>query len=199
SEMEERLPAYYTLWDLGQVYKSGKHAPYCNWKANGYRLPTEAEWEKAARGGLTGKRFPWGGNTIDHTHANYLSGMKDILPYDVNPTDGNHPDYITADGSPYINPVNAFAPNGYGLYNMAGNVAEFCWDLMDSNCRYYSISPLSNPRGPDVTTTLRVFRGGSWHVVSGLCTCSAHGQGDRPDYNGSDVGLGFRVVISGQK
>ena len=72
SQKEGLTPCYYTDSGLAVVYKTGQVAPYVNWGANGYRLPTEAEWEKAARGGFTERRFPWG-NTITESQASYYS------------------------------------------------------------------------------------------------------------------------------
>jgi formylglycine-generating enzyme required for sulfatase activity len=97
---------------------------YCDYY--GYRLPTEAEWEYAARGGEHSPyyRFPWG-DTISHSQANYYSEGK--YPYNVNPTISYHPCWD--DGiEPYTSPVCSFAPNGYGLYDMAGNAWEWCND-----------------------------------------------------------------------
>lgn len=91
----------------------------CDFNANGYRLPTSSEWEYAARGGLVGRRFPWG-DTITHSLANYNSSSS--FSYDISPTRGGHPVYSGAA------PVGSFIPNGYGLYDMAGNVQEWCWD-----------------------------------------------------------------------
>ena len=79
SEMEGKTPAYYTDAGLSVPYRTGDVAPYVNWSA-GYRLPTEAEWEKAARGGLSGQRFPWG-NTIDWSQANYANYWYLGVPY----------------------------------------------------------------------------------------------------------------------
>ncbi len=110
SEMDDRTPCY-NLNDWS-----------CDVSANGYRLPTTTEWEYAARGGLSGKRFPWG-DTITHSEANYDSDEYDS--YDISPTRGKHPDYDDG-GFPYTSPVGSFAANEYGLYDMAGNVDEWC-------------------------------------------------------------------------
>lgn len=160
SEKEGLTPVYYTDASFSTVYKTGELVPFADWNANGYRLPTEAEWEKAARGGLQDKRFPWG-DRINHTLANYsafcTSNVFDYS-YDDGPECGYHPTFATG-GFPYTNPVGYFSENGYGLYGMAGNVLEWCWDYYDDT--YYSTSPLNNPRGPE-TGTKRIARGGYW-------------------------------------
>ena len=94
--------------------------------AAGYRLPTAEEWEYAARGGVASRRFPWGdSDEIQHARANYFSSAD--LAYDTSPTRGYHP---TSDvGSvPYTSPAGSFAANGYGLDDMSGNAAEWCYD-----------------------------------------------------------------------
>jgi formylglycine-generating enzyme len=131
SEMEGRVPAYYTDSDFSTAYKTGNVRPFVMWNA-GYRLPTEAEWEKAARGGATGLAYSWSDlNGISTNRARYSSTT--------------------------TVPVGSFQPNGFGLFDMAGNVAEICWD-------YYGYIPnqsQTNPRGPEAGTTFPT-RGGSW-------------------------------------
>ena len=158
SQKEGLAPCYYTNVARATVYKTGR-VDVTNdevlWTANGYRLPTEAEWEKAARGGLDGKRFPWG-DTITHSLANYSSNSS--FAYDTSPTRGYHP--LSLPGRlPYTSPVGSFAPNGYGLYDMTGNLWEWCWDRYGSTI--YASAATNDPRGPS-TGSGRVNRGGSW-------------------------------------
>jgi len=152
---------YLKDWN-GMNYPSGKAehpVVYVSWYAAaayaqwvGAKLPTEAQWEKAARGGLSGKRYPRG-DTITHDDTNYSgTGGRDRW-----------------DGT---SPVKSFPANGYGLFDMAGNVWEWCADEYDSG--YYNGSPRDNPTGPgtpilfvsnDFTSVMssRVLRGGSWY------------------------------------
>jgi len=160
---------YYTDAGLTQVYTSGDvDAVYPNWAANGYRLPTEAEWEKAARGGLSGKRFPWG-DTISESQANYFGDPASSggYSYDLGPI-GYNAAFDTG-AYPYTSPVGYFAPNGYGLYDMAGNVWEWCWDWYGTP---YGQPTTTNPTGP-ATGSVRVFRGGDGENLALNARCAA--------------------------
>ncbi|MBM3860586.1 MAG: formylglycine-generating enzyme family protein [Verrucomicrobia bacterium] len=196
SEKEGRTPCYYTSAAKTTIYKTGNvnvANDWVHWNANGYRLPTEAEWEKAARGGLSGKRFPWSNvDTITHSQANYYSywsGGQPYYSYDVSPTSGYHPSYNTG-GIPYTSPVGSFAPNGYGLYDMAGNVWEWCWDWWASG--WYSNVGATQADTPGPTSgSSRLLRGGGWAGYAYYCR-SANRYSDSPDAGPNSVG--FRCV-----
>ncbi len=184
SQQAGLTPVYYTDTNLTQVY-TNEEVPniYVNWAANGYRLPTEAEWEKAARGGLSGLRFPWG-DTISESQANYY-GDTNVYSYDLGPNGYNAVGEIG--GLPYTSPVGYFAANGYGLYDMAGNVFEWCWDWYATP---YGQPTRTNPTGP-ASGSLRVLRGGDWGDFAFLARCALRSGG----YPVFDYGnFGFRCV-----
>ncbi|XHR30062.1 MAG: SUMF1/EgtB/PvdO family nonheme iron enzyme [Chthoniobacteraceae bacterium] len=147
SEMEGRIPCYYTDAAATNVYRSGtlNLAPaQVNWTGNGYRLPTEAEWEKACRGGTDGLLYSWGNDgTVATTQANGWSYQTSI-----NNTDNPYP-LTTA--------VGTFSANAYGLYDMHGNEWEWVWDYYTP----YESPTVYEPKGPK-TGTQRLLRGGSW-------------------------------------
>jgi formylglycine-generating enzyme required for sulfatase activity len=183
SQLAGLTPVYYTDTNFTQVYTNGNFGDYGNqlypnWAANGYRLPTEAEWEKAARGGLSKLRFPWG-DTIDWSHANYYSYWDGGVPefsYDLAPYQGPNPAF-TNQPPPYISPVGSFPSNGYGLYDMAGDVPEWCWDWF-SPPPYETDSPYlggTDPRGggSDMTENARILRGGAYAYPANNAACAA--------------------------
>ena len=172
----------------GAFMKTGVTAALsANWSANGYRLPTEAEWEKAARGGVIGKRFPSGSDTISHSQANYNASSD--YPYDSSGAwNTYHPSYA-AGFFPYTSPVGSFAANGYGLHDMAGNVWEWCWDWYGG---WTYVSGASDPRGA-ASGARRVVRGGGWSF--GALGCRAASRYDNnPQVTYLDVG--FRLARS---
>ncbi len=181
---KENLTPCYTV--SASTYKTGSSAPDCNWNANGYRLPSEAEWEKAARGGLSGKNFPWG-DTITHSQASYYSSSS--YSYDTSPTRGYDPTYATG-GTPYSSPVGSFVANGYGLYDMAGNMWEWCWDWYSIS--YYASSPGTDPRGA-ASGSYPVVRGGGWGDIS-FYSRAAVRTFNSPA--GTIDGFGFRLARS---
>jgi len=162
SEKEGLTPCYCMDTGLDAVYRAGTldlSNGSVRWDANGYRLPTEAEWEKAARGGCERRRFSWcDADVIDHDRANYYSDA--YYDYDVSETRGDHPAFAVG-GFPYTSPVGSFAGNGYGLHDMAGNVLEWCWD-------WHAAEPAADPRGP-ASGTHRIDRGGSWYHDASRC------------------------------
>jgi formylglycine-generating enzyme required for sulfatase activity len=159
----------------------------CDFSKKGYRFATEAEWEYAARGGLSGKRFPWSDPNITHSQANYYSSSS--YSYDISPTRGYHP--IWNDGiEPYTSQVGSFSANGYGLYDMAGNVWEWCNDWYSSS--YYSSSPPNNPTGP-TSGSDRVLRGSGWNGLTYYCRVAYRNHYYYPGGRGGNIG--FRVVL----
>jgi formylglycine-generating enzyme len=147
-------------------------ARYCEWlsseTARAYRLPTEAEWEHAARGGLEQKQFSWGDDPpqfLPHYDARWQTGPE---------------------------PVARYAPNAFGLYDIGDNVHEWCADWYDPN--YYATSLDHNPRGPEkcsMNPARKSSRGGSWRHHIKVARCSARSS-IPPDFQYADYG--FRVA-----
>ena len=163
---------------------------FCRWlsreEGNTYRLPTEAEWEYACRAGTT-TRYSHGndsegvakvGNVADAAFEAQFPELKGVIK--------------ASDGYAYTSPAGKFLPNPFGLYDMHGNVWEWCADWYDAE--YYAKSPMNNPAGP-ATGEERVYRGGGWfNCARGFRSASR--SGGVPDNR--HLTLGFRVSVTAQ-
>jgi len=174
-KISDSQPVVFVSWNDAQEF--------CRWlsrkEKRTYRLPTEAEWEMACRGGAAWVRFPWG---------NKLPGDRDTNFGDGNP---KLPESLTTvnDGYEFVSPVGSYPPNAYGLHDMAGNVMEWVQDFYGRN--YYDGSPLEDPKGPEVGTS-RVNKGGNWFASPADGRCAFRG------FSGPEMSfwnLGFRVVM----
>ncbi|MBN1797477.1 MAG: SUMF1/EgtB/PvdO family nonheme iron enzyme [Spirochaetales bacterium] len=138
----------------------------CNFSASGYRLPTEAEWEYAARGGINKENYQYAG-----------SNDADVVSWNLYNSEGT------------THPVGTKQPNSMGLYDMTGDLSEWCWDYYDRE--YYSVSPAKDTTGPE-TSDYRALRGGDYGASPYLCRVTMRTGGG---YN-LDGNSGFRVVRS---
>jgi sulfatase modifying factor 1 len=190
------MPVYYTDDAQTMIYRTGNvdvSNAQVKWGASagevglsGYRLPTEAEWERAARFGrfLNGQRFPTD-EIVTQVYANYYGSLPGVFACDMGPSEYNALGSVGGI-SPATSPVGSFAPNYYGLNDMVGNVSEWCWD-------WYGPSYQGGvaPRGA-ATGVLRVHRGGSWDNLANVARCDHRSSSDPGNANSS---IGFRTVL----
>jgi sulfatase modifying factor 1 len=167
-EGRERHPVVHVAWTDARAY--------CAW--SGTRLPTEAEWERAARGGLDGVRFPWGDEREPGGEPR-MNVFRGRFP---------RPDDPERCGTC---PVDAYAPNGLGLHNTTGNVWELCADRFDP--RYYRASPATDPRGPH-RGAHRVMRGGSYLCHESYCNRYRVDARSATTPDSATGNVGFRVA-----
>ncbi|MEV8273078.1 formylglycine-generating enzyme family protein [Microbacterium sp. NPDC077184] len=165
-------PAVHISWNDAMAY--------CAWA--GRRLPTEAEWEYASRGGLDAAKYPWGDQEVDD------GGWR------ANIWQGDFPRTNTSeDGYLLTAPADAFAPNGYGLFQTVGNVWEWCADWFDPH--YYGRSPGESPTGPE-SGSARVLRGGSYLCHISYCNRYRNAARSQNTPDSSMGNAGFRTVAA---
>jgi formylglycine-generating enzyme required for sulfatase activity len=171
-------------WPALQVAWSDARA-YCDWA--GGRLPSEAEWERAARGGRDDEIFPWGNAERPQDRSIHYANGPDEVTHGVFPSWTFFSGY--RDGYADVAPVGQFAANGFGLYDMAGNAWEWVADWYAEN--YYAHSPTVDPSGP-TTGAAHVVRGGSWSYAPEQHRSSERGFAETGFWTAT---FGFRCAI----